>query len=404
MIQHRPQLGILVHRIATVAAALGLAAGTLLSIGPAPSTAAGPYAGVTLGLTARMAGLSGPVQVTNAGDGSKRLFIVEQRGLVRIYYNGRILPIPFLDIRARVLAGGEQGLLGLAFHPAFRTNHRFYVYYTERLTGDLIVAEFRASFISPNRTSATTFRQIIRINHRAAANHNGGMLAFGPDGYLYIGTGDGGGAGDTGNHAQSLRSLLGKLLRIDVNGRSPGRAYRIPPTNPYARSPVYRREIWSRGLRNPWRWSFDRATGDLWIGDVGQARYEEVDRALHRAGGGRALNFGWHVREGYACYNPSTGCALRGMTQPLTAYGHGLGCAIIGGYVYRGPIAVLRGAYLFADECSGRIWSVVANGAARQAPLLMLESGVNITSFGESEGGALYATATDGKVYLVTAR
>lgn len=370
------------------------------------AAASGPsasYSNVKIGLTRVMTGLTGPVFVTNAHDGSGRLFIVEQRGIIKIYKSGQVLSTPFLDMRSRVVSGGERGLLGLAFHPGYKTNRKFYVFFTEAGTGDLIIAEYRASSTNANRASSTSFRRLLRIYHRTYANHNGGMLAFGPDGYLYIGTGDGGGAGDTANHAQSRKSLLGKLLRIDVNGTSGSLAYRIPPTNPYATSTIYRREIWSRGLRNPWRFAFDRSTGDLWIGDVGQNRYEEVDRALRSSGGGRAANFGWHVMEGFACYYPSTGCDTSGKRLPLTVYNHTQGCAVIGGYVYRGSLTILRGAYLFADLCSGKIWSVVAAGSSRQTPVLMDDTTLTFTSFGEAESGAVYLTAQNGNVYRVTA-
>jgi glucose/arabinose dehydrogenase len=402
---HRTRGRAVIRRAARSLAAVALVASTLLGGAPVPTSAAVPagYSAVRVGLTKIMSGLVDPVFVTNAGDASNRLFVVEQGGVIRIFENGRLLATPFLDIRAKVEAGGERGLLGLAFHPNFATDRRFYVFFTERATGDLIVAQYLASSTNHNRALTSSFRRLLRIDHRANANHNGGMLAFGPDGYLYIGTGDGGGAGDMPNNSQSLRTRLGKLLRIDVNGTSPGLAYRIPPSNPYATSATSRREIWSRGLRNPWRFSFDRSTGDLWIGDVGQGRYEEVDRALRSSGGGRAANFGWHVVEGNACYQPSIGCTTTGLVRPLAVYDHSQGCAIIGGYVYRGPIAILRGAYLFGDVCSGEIWSVVAAGPARQTPVLMADAGLGITSFGEGENGALYLTTQDGAVYRLTA-
>jgi glucose/arabinose dehydrogenase len=302
-----------------------------------------------------------------------------------------------------VEAGGERGLLGLAFHPNFASNGKFYVDFTERGTGDIIIAEFQTSSPGADTVSASSYRPLLRINHRTYANHNGGMLAFGRDGYLYIGTGDGGGSGNPLRTAQSLRSRLGKILRIDVNGTQTGLAYRIPPGNPYATSSTSAREIWSRGLRNPWRFSFDRSTGDLWIGDVGQNRYEEVDRATRSSGLGRAANWGWRAMEGNVCYSPRTGCRTTGLRRPLTTYPHSAGCAIIGGYVYRGPIAMLRGAYLFGDACTGKIWSVVASGATRQTRVLMADTPVAITSFGEGENGTLYVTAANGRVYRLTA-
>ncbi|MGH8480077.1 MAG: PQQ-dependent sugar dehydrogenase [Gammaproteobacteria bacterium] len=350
-----------------------------------------------------MTGFVDPVFVTHAGDGSRRLFIVEQRGVIKISKRGRVLPTPFLDLRSRVLSGGERGLLGLAFHPAHARNRKFYLFFTERGTGDLIIAEMRAKARNRDRARSGSFRRLLRIFHRRHSNHNGGMLAFGKDRMLYIATGDGGGGGDPDDNAQSRTSRLGKLLRIDVDGRSGGLAYRIPPTNPHATSTTFQREIWSLGLRNPFRFSFDRRTGDLWIGDVGQNRFEEVNRATEASGGGRAVDFGWRLLEGRACFQPPSGCNRAGKQAPLTIYDHSEGCAVIGGYVYRGPIERLRGAYLFSDACSGEVWSVVAEGAARQRKVLMAETDLPISSFGESETGVLFVTALDGNVYRLTA-
>ncbi len=393
----RPVAGITAVLLA-LAALMGSAASTA-AVAPPPD-----FSNVSINLNSIATGLNGPVQVTNAHDGSHRLFIVEQRGVIKVWKSGKVLGPAFLDIRSKVKFSGEEGLLALAFHPDYKHNHKFYVLYTAKGTGDVTVAEFRSSSTNKNHTSTTTYRRLLSIRHRANTNHNGGMLAFGKyNGYLYISVGDGGGAGDVDNHAQSRGSLLGKLLRIDVNGRAPGRAYRIPSNNPYAKSSVARREIWSRGLRNPWRFSFDRATGDLWIGDVGQGAWEEVDRATLASGGGRGLNFGWHVMEGDACYQPSSGCVTTGLTTPIAVYDHGQGCAIIGGYVYRGPQAILTGAYLFSDVCSGTIWSIVAAGPKPQTPTVMASTGLGITSFGEGESGTVYVTAQDGHVYRLSA-
>ncbi len=372
---------------------------------PAPGARARApdFSRVEAGLLTAMTGFVDPILLTNAGDGSQRLFIVEQRGVVKISKRGRVLPIPFLDLQSRVLSGGERGLLGLAFHPEHARNRKLYLFFTERASGDLIIAEMRASARNRDRAVPGSFRRLLRISHRRHANHNGGMLAFGRDGLLYIATGDGGGAGDPDKNAQSLTSRLGKLLRIDVDGRSGGLAYGIPPTNPHATSTIFQREIWSLGLRNPFRFSFDRRTGDLWIGDVGQDRFEEVDRATEASGGGRAVNFGWRLLEGRACFQPSSGCNRADKQAPLTVYDHSEGCAVIGGYVYRGPIKALRGAYLFSDVCSGEIWSVVAEGAAQQRKVLMAETDLPISSFGESETGVLFVTALDGNVYRLTA-
>ncbi len=359
-------------------------------------------AAASLRLVAFAGGLASPVGITNAGDGSGRLFVVEQAGRIRIVSKGGSLaPTPFLDIRSRVTCCGERGLLGLAFHPAYRANRRFYVSYTDA-TGALVVAEYRRSATHADRASATE-RRLLRIPHPTNANHNGGQIAFGPDGYLYIGTGDGGGAGDAAGNAQRRSTLLGKILRIAPNVTSATPAYRVPPTNPWATSPTIRHEIWAYGLRNPWRFSFDRRTGDLWIGDVGQDRFEEVDRARRSTGGGRGANFGWNRYEAGACYRGS--CNPGGITFPIASYPHasGNGCAVVGGSVYRGSrSSALRGLYLFGDYCSGRIWSLIAAGPARQRPILLADTSLAISAFGEDEAGELYlADYSSGRVYRV---
>jgi glucose/arabinose dehydrogenase len=324
---------------------------------------------------------------------------VEQGGQIRILSSGTLLSTPFLDISSRISTGGELGLLGLAFHPQYATNHKFYIDYTD-LNGDTIIAEYTSASATRARTTGRTLLKIAQ----PYPNHKGGMLAFGRDGYLYIGMGDGGSAGDPGNRAQSVSSLLGKLLRIDVNHRTGRLPYGIPRTNPYV-GRAGLDQIWSRGLRNPWRFSFDRSTGDLWIGDVGQDRYEEIDRALRSSGGGRGVNFGWRVLEGRACYNPSSGCSTSGKQGPIASYSHSYGCAVTGGYVYRGTrYPVLVGGYLFADFCSGRIWSLVAIGRSSQTPQLLLSSGHTISSFGEGNDGSLYlCDLASGEVFLITA-
>jgi glucose/arabinose dehydrogenase len=359
-----------------------------VAAGPA---AAAPFnaAAVSLSLSRVASGLSSPDFVTNAGDGSGRLFIVEQGGRIKILQAGVVLATPFLDIRAKVSKSGERGLLGLAFHPDYAANGRFYVYYTD-LHGRIAIAAYHRSASDPNVASPTG-SVLLRIS-KPYSNHNGGMIAFGPGGYLYLGTGDGGGAGDPGNRAQSLGSLLGKILRIDVNRRTPARPYGIPSTNPYV-GKVGLDQIWARGLRNPWRFSFDTANGDLWIGDVGQNRWEEIDRSPAAGGGGRAKNYGWRVLEGNACYRPASGCNRAGKKIPLAVYSHRRGCSVTGGYVYRGTeYPVLIGGYLFADFCSGRIWAVAAAGAARQTPRQLLDSTLMISSFGQAEDGSLYVT------------
>jgi glucose/arabinose dehydrogenase len=334
-----------------------------------------------------------PLAIVNAGDGSGRLFIVEQGGRIKIIDGGTLVATPFLDIHTKISTGGERGLLGLAFHPSYETNGTFFVYYTDT-AGVIVIARYHADPTNANRALPTGVT-IMRIGH-PYSNHNGGTLAFGKDGYLYIGTGDGGSAGDPGNRAQSLSYALGKILRIDVDHTSGSLKYRNPSTNPYVgRSGDDR--IWARGLRNPWKFSFDRTTGDLWIGDVGQDRYEEIDRATKASGLGRARNYGWRVMEGRACYRPSSGCSTSGKTMPLAVYTHGNGCSVTGGYVYRGTkYPAMTNAYLLSDFCSGRIWALVANGSSSQTVRLVYSSGLNISSFGEGEDGTLYVANLTG--------
>ncbi|HET9455807.1 MAG TPA: PQQ-dependent sugar dehydrogenase [Candidatus Limnocylindrales bacterium] len=345
---------------------------------------------ITFGRVAR--NLSSPVFVTHSGDGSGRLFIVEQTGRIKILHNGSVLATPFLNIAAKITNGGERGLLGLAFHPDYATNRRFYVNYTNT-SGDTVVAEYLRSTGSVNVADAASARILLTID-QPYSNHNGGMLAFGPDRYLYVGMGDGGSAGDPGNRAQNVNNLLGKILRIDVDGKDTGKQYATPSSNPFDGATNGADEVWSYGLRNPWRFSFDRRTGDLWIGDVGQNRWEEIDRSTAgTSGAGRGVNYGWRVMEGNACYNPSSGCNTSGKTRPIAVYSHSVGCSVTGGYVYRGAqYRDLVGGYLFGDYCSGRVWAVRAHGPASQSPVLMADTSLNISSFGEGQDGRLYVT------------
>jgi glucose/arabinose dehydrogenase len=350
----------------------------------AASTAFNPNA-ITISLKQVVGTFSQPVLVTSARDGSRRTFVVEQTGLVKIIKGGVVLAKPFLDARSLISTGGEQGLLGMAFHPSFKTNGKVYVNYTNR-AGNTEILEYRVT-TNPDRVS--TVRRLMTIA-QPYANHNGGGLAFGPDGYLYIGMGDGGSGGDPENRAQNLNSLLGKMLRINVNGRTSTRAYLIPSTNPYV-GRTGLDEIWARGLRNPWRWSFDRLNGDLWIGDVGQNSYEEIDRSTAASGRGRAINYGWRVMEGRHCYNPATGCSSAGKALPIVEYDHSLGCSVTGGYVYRGvAFPSLAGGYFFGDYCSGTIWAISSTAASPATPVVVLESGLNISSFGQDDSGELY--------------
>jgi glucose/arabinose dehydrogenase len=355
-----------------------------------------------IALTQVVAGLDNPVAISSAGDG--RIFVVEQTGKIAIVQGGSIVAT-FLDISSRISCCGERGLLGLAFHPMYATNGRFFVRYTDP-AGDVRVSEFRVGS-DPNAADPKSEKILLTIPHPNFANHNGGVIAFGPDGYLYVGTGDGGSGGDPNNHGQSLSTLLGKLLRIGVDNVPAGAAYAIPSGNPFAGQAGLDPEIFAYGLRNPYSFSFDRQTGDLWIGDVGQDQWEEVDRATAASGGGRAANFGWSLMEATHCYKPGSGCDTSGKVLPLAEYSHGsndsTGCAIIGGFVYRGAAnAALAGRYFFGDNCSGTVWDVTAAGPASQSPQLLLSSGLHITGWGQGADGELYVVASDGGLYHLT--
>jgi glucose/arabinose dehydrogenase len=383
----------------------------LIAIGAiAPGTVSGVAdavpvrrAALAITLTPLAGTFTQPILFTNARDGSNYWFVVQQNGIIRVK-DGDSPSDPwetFLDIRDIVNdSGGEQGLLGLAFHPGYATNRRFYVNYTNS-NGDTVIRLLYRDPVNPKRATRTASKAIMTIG-QPYSNHNGGNLAF-YGGFLFIGMGDGGSAGDPGNRAQNVNSLLGKILRIDVNGTSAGRNYRIPPGNPYI-GRTGRDEIWARGVRNPWRWSFDRANGDLWIGDVGQNRYEEIDRSVKPASSaaGRGVNYGWRVMEGRHCFAPSSGCSTSGKIRPLVEYSHASGnCSVTGGFVYRGPDPILQGRYFFADYCSGRIWTVGYRAATPAAPFRLLDTSLLVTSFGEDEAGRVYVVDHGGTVYRI---
>ncbi len=340
-------------------------------------------------------GLDRPVHITHAGDGSGRLFIVEKIGRVRIVKNGSLLATPFLDITGRVgSAGSEQGLLSVAFPPDYASKGYFYVNYTDK-NGDTVIARYRVS-ADPDRADDNNEAVLLTID-QPYTNHNGGQIAFGPDGYLYIGMGDGGDGGDPQNRAQNPNELLGKMLRIDVETPT-AEPYLVPPTNPFTQTIGYRAEIWALGLRNPWRFSFDRQTGDMYIGDVGQGSYEEID--FEAAGSSGGANYGWNVMEGAHCYNAAN-CNTNGLTLPVAEYRNPTdGCSVTGGVVYRGSqFASLRGIYLFGDYCRGKIWGLRVIGGSWQTQLL-LDSNLIITTFGEDEAGEVYvADYANGTIY-----
>jgi len=318
--------------------------------------------------------------------------VAEQAGRIRIVRDGSLVARPFLDITGRIASGGERGLLGLAFHPDYPTDPRLFVDYTNR-NGDTVVSSFRVSPTDPDLAVPASETIILRIA-QPFANHNGGAVAFGPDGMLYIATGDGGSGGDPQGNGQSLATLLAKILRIDVDrqGDVPaGGRYAIPPDNPFVAETGARPEIWLTGLRNPWRMRFDRATGDLWIGDVGQGAYEEIDVA--RAGVGR-LDYGWNIMEGFHCFKPADGCDQTGLTLPVTEYGHDLGCAVVGGVVVRDPRqGRLDGGYLFGDSCSDDLWLLDPVGDGPRDAVIAAKMGRTLSSFGEGEDGIVYATS-----------
>lgn len=345
-------------------------------------------------------GFDRPLYVTHAGDGSGRLFVLEQTGRVQVVQDGERLATPFLDLSGLVTpinGYSEQGLLGLVFHPNYAENGRFFVDYTDR-NGTSVVAEYAVSAADPNLADPNSRRELLRVE-QPYANHNGGMLAFGPDGYLYISLGDGGSAGDPQANAQNPWTLLGSILRIDVDTPPQGQAaYSIPVDNPYSDNGLGLPELWAIGLRNVWRFSFDRATGDLYLGDVGQDLWEEVD--FQAAGFSGGANYGWNRYEGNHPYSGAE--APRGMVLPITEYAHSEGgCSISGGYVYRGvDLPDLEGAYFFGDWCTGNIWATYRDETETwQTNLFLPTSGHMITSFGEDEAGELYVVDYNGGLW-----
>lgn len=344
-------------------------------VGSEAAAPAGPFPAVSL--TRVASGFNEPLLVTHAGDGSGRLFVVERGGVIRIVRNGAVEPTPFLDISALVrTSGSEQGLLGLAFPPDYAKRRHLYVNYTDK-SGDTVVARYRLG-ADPDVANPASATVLLR-QAQPYANHNGGHLAFGPDGYLYIGLGDGGSGGDPQGNGQNPRTLLGKLLRIDVeSGAEP---YAIPKDNPFGN------EIWALGLRNPWRFAFDRTTGDLYIADVGQNAYEEVNFQPAGRGG---QNYGWNVMEGMHCFRGAS-CDRKGLTDPVAEYRNGSGnCSITGGYVYRGAqYPSLRGVYVYGDFCSGQLWGLRRSNSGWENARL-LDSGLKPSSFGEDESGNVY--------------
>jgi len=345
-----------------------------------------PVDKVQIDLQQLVSGLKNPVFVSGANDGSNRLFVVEQPGRIQLVQNGQLAAAPFLDITSIVASDAlERGLLSVAFSPDYKQSGVFYVYYTGS-GGTVTIARYKVSS-DPNVADPESGKIVLAIPH-PEPNHNGGQLAFGPDGFLYAGIGDGGSEYDPNHYGQNVLVLYGKMLRLDV---SKGNTYAVPIDNPFATNGQGRPEIWAFGLRNPWRFSFDRKTNDLYIGDVGQDKYEEID--VQRAGTGGGANYGWSIMEGLHCFNPSNGCNQNGLVLPVYEYDHSQGCAIVGGYVYRGQaIPDFDGTYFFGDDCSGRIWAMQLQADSTWKVVQVAQSSFRIGSFGQDDNGELYVT------------
>ncbi len=337
-------------------------------------------------------GLEHPVDIVHAGDGSRRLFVVEKAGRVRVIADGTLLPAPFLDLGTPVLGGNERGLLGIAFHPRFASTRHVYVNYTRKPDGATVIARYRVPESTPDVADASSAATLLVID-QPYANHNGGALRFGPDGYLYVGTGDGGKGNDPENRAQDPQSMLGKILRLDVDGGMP---YAIPPDNPHADGVGGRAEIWATGLRNPWKIAFDPRNGALWIGDVGQDQREEVNAVPP---GAAPPNFGWRVLEGTRCtgLGGAPTCTSPIYTPPVVEYTHDEGCSVTGGEIVLGGVLPgFTGNYLFADFCNGKVWAAAGSFAGGWARAEVGTTGFQVSSFGRDESGEVYIADYDG--------
>jgi len=378
-------------RVALLAVCLlAVGCGSIQRTSPTPSSGA-------IGLQLVVSGLATPLDLEQPNDGSGRLFVVEQGGTIKILQNGSLLQQPFLNISNKVVFQGEMGLLGLTFHPGFQTTRKFYVNYVRNAGGQFqsIIAEYLASVTNPNQSDPASERILLAVNQVSNfTNHKAGQLAFGPDGFLYFGLGDGGGEGDPFGHGQDTQTLLGKMLRIDVDGNSPGLPYRIPADNPFIGGGGLP-EIWAYGFRNPWRFSFDRNTGRMFVADVGQDRFEEID--IVQKGG----NYGWNIMEGLHCFNPPSGCNMAGLQLPIVEISHPEAEAVIGGFVYHGTaVAGLQNLYIFGD-LSGKIWSLKEDPANTFTRTLLVSPGFNISSFGQDAAGELYVVDVDGRVLKI---
>lgn len=364
---------------------------TMMAPGPGPGP--GPGKPALHLVTDR---LDTPLYVTAPPGDTARLFVVEQGGRIRVLHHDSLLVMPFLDIAGHITSGGEQGLLSVAFHPSYSSNGRFYVYFTNR-AGDIRIVRYLVS-ADPDIADSTSGDTVLAVVHQPYGNHNGGLVLFGPDGKLYAGLGDGGSGGDPDGNGQNRRALLGKILRLDVDAAAP---YAIPPDNPFVGDTSARGEVWLYGLRNPWRFSFDRLTGDLYTADVGQNAWEEVDVLASGSPGG--TNYGWNAMEGRHCYAATT-CSTAGLVLPVQEYSHGEGCSVTGGYVVRdSTVPDLLGRYLYGDYCGGWVRSFVyAAGQATdplQWPALAVTGG--LSSFGEDARGVVYITSLSGELFRI---
>lgn len=345
-----------------------------------------PSAGVQLENAFPHLMFSQPVEFTHAGDGSNRVFVIEQKGKIRVFENNASAKTAgiYLDIEAKVSSEGEMGLLGLAFHPNFKQNGYFYVNYTKRKPLETVIARYQVMSAADMKVEASSETILLKIS-QPYDNHNGGKIAFGPDGFLYIALGDGGAWGDQHNYAQNRASLLGKILRIDVDKTEKGN-YGIPADNPYVNNPEgFREEIYAYGLRNPWRFSFDAKTGQLWAGDVGQNEFEEIDIIV------KGGNYGWRLKEASRCYNPRKDCDNGNLIDPIHQYPRNEGVSISGGFVYRGAaVPLLQGKYIYADYSNGKVWALSFDGNKKTNNQLLTDEGGSVSAFGEDAAGELY--------------
>ena len=387
--------------LAVVIAALVLASCgggyTAPSPSPTPTPSSPPP---MLALTPLASGLTSPLGFETPDDGSGRFFVVEQGGRLKIIQNGNVLSPPFLDISSKITTGGEMGLLGVTFHPNFSSSRKFYVNYVRTQAGQIqsVIAEYSVASASSNQVDASTERILLTVDQVGNfTNHKAGKLAFGGDGFLYFGLGDGGSGGDPNGNGQNKQTLLGKMMRIDVDGTSAGLPYRIPSDNPFA-SGGGLPEIYAYGFRNPWRFSFDLPSNRLFVADVGQGSFEEVD--IVQKGG----NYGWNTMEGNHCFNPSSGCNMNGLALPIAEYDHSVGIAVIGGYVYHGSsIANLQGTYVFGD-LNGKIFGLQETTPNNWTRTLLATTSTQLSSFGQDQSGELYVVDLSGSVFKIKAQ